>query len=439
MIEENQLIPFTTSTLPGHNWLVFAPHADDETIGMGGTISNATAREVNVNLVVMTNGALGKEDQQTRAEIINIREQEVKTAVAILGIKTVTFLNEEDRGLSVNQASINLLCQQITKNHPDVVFIPSALELHPDHRVTSELVWQSLRQVNYTGQVFSYDISVQSPISHLVDISKNIEKKITAIRAYSSQTKQNNYIDTALALNKTRTYTLPDHVQYAEGFKQLFVQSESCFSTTTFKSLQPFWQAQPIEKDNSVAIIIVSFNAGAFIARCLDAILAQTHRPEKVIVADNNSSDNTLEQIKDAYPWVEILAFKDNFGFAKANNIAVQHCQDITWVALLNPDAFAEPQWLEQLLKASKKHPQASFFGSRLVNAENPQQLDGEGDIYHVSGAAWRNFHGVLEQDITIENTEIFSPCAAAALYQRKDFLSVDGFDEQFFCYLEDI
>jgi GT2 family glycosyltransferase len=70
------------------------------------------------------------------------------------------------------------------------------------------------------------------------------------------------------------------------------------------------------------------------------------------------------------------------------------------------------------------------------VSAVN--RLDGTGDVYHVSGLAWRRDHGRRVLDHEPGEGEIFSPCAAAALYRRDAFLEVGGFDESFFAYFED-
>jgi GT2 family glycosyltransferase len=91
------------------------------------------------------------------------------------------------------------------------------------------------------------------------------------------------------------------------------------------------------------------------------------------------------------------------------------------------------------LQDATKRNPDCSFFGSTLLIADNPDMLDGTGDIYHMSGLAWRGAHGTARLNAPTIEYEVFSPCAAAALYRRDAFLTVGGFDEDFFCYMEDV
>ena len=108
-------------------------------------------------------------------------------------------------------------------------------------------------------------------------------------------------------------------------------------------------------------------------------------------------------------------------------------------MGLLNPDAFPEPDWLEQLIDAAGKNPGYSMFASRQLMEANRLLLDGEGDTYHISGLVWREGHGKPANDAIHQPQEIFAPCAAAGLYRRDALMSAGGFDEDFFCYVEDV
>jgi len=189
----------------------------------------------------------------------------------------------------------------------------------------------------------------------------------------------------------------------------------------------------------SVAVLIVNFNSGLLLSECLRRVCAQTCRPERVIVVDNASSDGSADGMECDYPGVEVICLVQNRGFAAANNLAAQQAGEVEWLALLNPDAFPEPDWLERWLAAAEAHPDCASFGACLVDARDPRRLDGTGDVYHVSGLAWRRDHGRQVADGQIEGDEIFAPCAAAALYRRTAFWEAGGFDEDYFCYFEDV
>ncbi|MEO8418648.1 MAG: glycosyltransferase family 2 protein, partial [Methylophilaceae bacterium] len=93
----------------------------------------------------------------------------------------------------------------------------------------------------------------------------------------------------------------------------------------------------------------------------------------------------------------------------------------------------------EALLSAVRDYPGFDVFGSKLVVAADPALLDGVGDVYHVSGLAWRMGHGASVSFFSEQAREVFSPCAAAALYRRNALVEAGGFDEDFFCYSEDV
>ena len=108
------------------------------------------------------------------------------------------------------------------------------------------------------------------------------------------------------------------------------------------------------------------------------------------------------------------------------------------WVAALNPDAFAEPDWLEQVALGIRRYPEAGAFGSLQIDAASPGRLDGAGDVYHATGLLWRGGFG---QPLAHQRGEgeIISPCGAAAVYRREAVAALGGFDEDFFCYAEDV
>jgi GT2 family glycosyltransferase len=186
-----------------------------------------------------------------------------------------------------------------------------------------------------------------------------------------------------------------------------------------------------------VGVVIVNYNAGEHLGHAVESLLAQTTPPDRIVVVDNGSDDGSVEGFAMRFPSVELVAAPANIGFAAGNNLGVGRCADCELVALLNPDAFPQPTWLETLVAAADRHPEYAVFGSRLVLDADDRFLDGTGDCYHVNGVAFRR-DGGASSDVIRETAETFSACAAAALYRREAFLGVGGFDESFFCYYED-
>lgn len=214
---EHKLIPYQTSKLPLGPWLVFAPHADDETYGMAGSLLKASEEGIQTHLVVMTDGALGGATEN----LVDVREREVYQAAEILGINSVDSWQQPDRGLTVSEQLVDRVCNKIREVGAASVFFPGPLELHPDHRITALLIWAALQKLGNeasTPNAYSYEIGVQNPVNLFIDITAQRPRKEQAMAIYASQNDENNYEELVLSLDKGRTYTLPAEVSYAEGF-----------------------------------------------------------------------------------------------------------------------------------------------------------------------------------------------------------------------------
>ena len=189
-----------------------------------------------------------------------------------------------------------------------------------------------------------------------------------------------------------------------------------------------------------VSVILVAWNSAEYLPRCLESLSQQTFRHFEIILIDNGSLDRGTDGLQEKYPQLDLHLerLNANVGFAAANNRGARRARG-KWLALLNTDAFPEPDWLETLLQASQNYPDFGFFASRQIQAHAPELLDGAGDAYHVSGLGWRRYYNLRTDSHALQTEEVFSPCGAAALYLRDDFLQAGGFDEDYFSYFEDV
>lgn len=189
-----------------------------------------------------------------------------------------------------------------------------------------------------------------------------------------------------------------------------------------------------------LSIILVVWNNQYYLFDSLSALAKQTFQDFEVVLLDNGSSTKKyIAELREKYPHLNVIEeLESNRGFAVANNIGVRLAYG-KWIVLLNVDAFPEPDWLEKLVHAAEQNPHYSMFSSRQIQYNSPEHLDGSGDAYHVSGLAWRNYYNYPSDKYGFEQKEVFSPCAAAALYSREEFLKVGGFDEDYFSYFEDV
>jgi GT2 family glycosyltransferase len=195
----------------------------------------------------------------------------------------------------------------------------------------------------------------------------------------------------------------------------------------------------PLSEPNppTATVVIVAYDSGDFLQPCVDALAAQTFRDFEAVIVDNASADTSVADLRLPDARFRVQAMGYNAGFAVANNVAAA-ASKAPYLVLLNPDAVAAPDWLAALIGAAQAHPQAASFGSLQLRLDDPEKLDGLGDVWHVAGLAWRAGEG-LDAATAPGDGEIFGPCGAAALYRRDLFVQQGGFDARFFCYCEDV
>lgn len=196
-------------------------------------------------------------------------------------------------------------------------------------------------------------------------------------------------------------------------------------------------QRRDDDKTPAVTVCVIAYNSGPTLRACLEHLGAQTFRDFEALVIDNASPDPGDATIAEAFPWARLIRNADNLGFTGAGNQAAREGRG-RWLVLLNPDAYAQPDWLARLVAAAERHTQVSSFTSRQMAADAPGMLDGLGDVMSITGIPYRGGYLNPDRGQAVEG-EVFSPCGAAMMIDRALFLRLGGFDEAFFCYGEDV
>jgi N-acetylglucosaminyl-diphospho-decaprenol L-rhamnosyltransferase len=177
-----------------------------------------------------------------------------------------------------------------------------------------------------------------------------------------------------------------------------------------------------------VSIIIVNYNTADFLPKCLESISAQSNVNHEVIVVDNASEDNSLGILKNRFPWVRLIANKDNLGFARASNQALKYCTG-KYVYFLNPDTEVRKRALKNMIGFMEAHPQIGLAGTRLINPDGSPQPSVE-KRYPGQRHAKHELKG-LKGDIAFV-------LGASMIAKRTIVNDLEGFDERFFLYGED-
>ena len=183
--------------------------------------------------------------------------------------------------------------------------------------------------------------------------------------------------------------------------------------------------------------MIVVYESGPTLAECLTAVRAQTFRDYELILVDNASSDRVAQAAARADPAILLLENSENLGFAAAVNQAARQAAG-EWLVLLNPDAYPQSDWLEQLIAAARANPTVRSFTSRQLMAADPGKLDGLGDVMSIAGYPFRGGY-TQSNPGPLPAGWVFSACGGAMMINHALFLRLGGFDERLFCYCEDV
>jgi GT2 family glycosyltransferase len=187
-----------------------------------------------------------------------------------------------------------------------------------------------------------------------------------------------------------------------------------------------------------VTVVVPNWNGERFLDLCLSSLRKQSFKGFETVLVDNGSSDNSVEFVAQNFPEVRVVRLPENQGFSAAVNAGIKASSATEYVALLNNDTEVDPGWLEALVDAAERYPEASLFATKLVDFADRRVLDGAGDALRKSGLPYRIGHGEIDRGQFEREALVFGACAAAALYRRTLFSEIGLFDEDFFSNCED-
>ncbi len=401
-VSEETLIPYQASDLVARRVLVLAAHPDDEVAGPGGTLFLRAPHTEAVRTWIATDGSRQEGvPEDAAAEYGRRRREESVAASAALGLPAPQFGGLPDRRLQEAGDDLRRAIGRLVSDfRPDLIFCPSPVEIHPDHRALAEALYArvaSSRAEDPDHDLYRYLRIAFYEISHpllpnvLVDIASAAGKKEEATAAFASQQKVRNYAGAIAGLNAYRRLTLSG-AGPAEAFRLVTYQEASTRSFEEFaRSIGPSQIAAGQRGVAPAAIVVRTRNRPALLREALESLASQTQRPARVVVVNDGGATvaSLLAPFADVFP-VTLEELPERGGRSVAANRGLARAGE-ELVGLLDDDDRCYPDHLERLVRAHRAGPEPVVYS------------DAATVVYRRDGDGWRESQRTLEYSLDFD------------------------------------
>ncbi len=217
-LPEAETIPYTLTSLTGARVLVLAPHPDDEVFGCGGALRLHALAGDQVKVIVLTDGRHGGAVAGDEDRLVALRREETLASAAELGVDDIELWGYPDRSLAQAEGVAERLASTLQRYAPTLVYCPSPIEHHPDHRAAAALLWRMAGRLPASSRIAFCEITAPLAVNTLVGIDTVRDAKRRAGAAHASQTAQRPYPDYVDAMNRFRSLSVYPAADYAEGY-----------------------------------------------------------------------------------------------------------------------------------------------------------------------------------------------------------------------------
>lgn len=193
----------------------------------------------------------------------------------------------------------------------------------------------------------------------------------------------------------------------------------------------------------NIAVVILNWNGKALLEQFLPAVVSYS-QGATIYVADNASSDDSVTFVKANYPEVKIIQNKENGGYAKGYNDALQHVEEAIY-CLLNSDIEVTPNWLNPIIETFNTDNETAIIQPKILDYKAKTKFEYAGaaggfiDKYGYPYCRGRLFDTIEEDNNQYKNASIFWASGACFFIRKSTFRALQGFDETFFAHMEEI
>ncbi len=351
--------------------LVIAPHPDDEIFGCGGLLSLQAGHGAEIRIVVVSDGSAG-DPEGLASDIARKRIAESQRGAGTLGLNAeYRFLNLPDGKLADVPDLPERLAAELDEYEPELVYVPSAQELHADHRSVSRAAIAALAR-GPERRVLLYDVNIHAMPSVLFDTTSVYEKKRTAVEGLASQLEYQDLVAKGNSFDSARTVNIEDPaVQFVEGYTDLSSTQLARYERSVNEALALTMAAEatPAEPRGwpATTAVISTWNKADVLRENLDSLRAQTLPFAEIVVVDNCSTDDTARMVAEEYPDVRLIVMPSSaYGACETFNVGFASATT-PLVAILDDDITLPPRWLEMATERLLSEPETTGVVSTEV------------------------------------------------------------------------
>jgi LmbE family N-acetylglucosaminyl deacetylase len=349
--------PGWTERVRAESVLVLAPHYDDEVLGCGGLLAQLARSGAVVRVLFLTDGSGGAEALADRAAYHQRRREESARVCEILGIAGCDHLGLPDGALDRHLAeAVHGLRRALLTQRPDLVLVPSPLEISRDHRAAFAAFHRLLGPLRDGGaeaeavrglRVLAYEVNHPAYPDLLVDVSGEADLLNAAMDAYASQEERHPYFNAALGLRRFRTLSLGPEVNLAEGYRRLRVED---FATRSPAQLVRYLGGLPelleVREGPRISVVVRTLNRPALLAEALASLAEQEYRRAEVVLVNAGGEPPA---VPDGFPLPVVrVDLAQPQGRAAAAQAGVAAATG-DFIAFLDDDDLAAPEHLATL------------------------------------------------------------------------------------------
>ena len=364
--------------------LVLAPHYDDEVLGCGGLLAQLAASGAAVRVLFLTDGGGGGEVVEDRDGYRQRRREESGRVCEILGLAGCDHLGLPDGGLDQHlDDAVAGIRRAVLTQRPDLLLVPSPLEVSRDHRATFAALHRLLGPIRDASPAFEplrglrvllYEVNHPGHPDLLVDVTAEAPVLEKAMAAYASQEERHPYWNAGLGLRRFRTLSLGPGVELAEAYRRLRVEDFTTRSPAQLvRHLGGLPEIHEVREGPRISVVVRTRNRPKLLAEALDSLARGEYRRAEVVLVNDGGEPPA---VPDGYPLaVNRLDLAENRGRASAAEAGVAAATG-DYVAFLDDDDLAAPEHLATLVGL------VSAAGVRVAYTDAAvavYDLDGEG------------------------------------------------------------